>query len=218
MAGRVRPLREVLAAGLKTTRIGLGLRQEDAAARARAHGLSTWIRGTVAQAEVGARRLTLEEVLLLSLAYKTTPAALIVGEDDELVELAVQARVPAGTLRALLSGQAVATNGPPGAAAAERELDGIGDAERHAARRLGVPAEQVARAAVALWGRPLSEERDRRLADPPPDLSARRLQALRGHVTRDLMSELQPVLRGRPVVRREPTPTPSATRASGERP
>src|SRR5205823_6116115 len=92
MPASARPLREVLAAGMKEARHRLGLRQEDAAARVRGYGLSTWIRGTVAQAEVGARRFALEEVLLLSLAYETSLAELIAGDDDELVELTPQAR------------------------------------------------------------------------------------------------------------------------------
>src|SRR5437016_796074 len=104
---RTTPLRKVLAAGLKSARTDLGLRQEDAAARIRAQGLTSWIRGTVAQAEVGARRLTFEEVLLLSMAYGTTPAALVAGEDDELVELTPRAQVSVAKLRALLSGRPV---------------------------------------------------------------------------------------------------------------
>src|SRR5689334_11699780 len=114
MASAARPLRAVLADGLRTRRTDLGLRQEEAATRAREHGLTSWIRGTVAQAEVGARRLTFEEVILLSLAYETTPAALVVGADSDLVELAPRAQVPAGTLRDLLSGQAVEPAEAPG--------------------------------------------------------------------------------------------------------
>jgi hypothetical protein len=185
---RATPLREVLAAGLKSARTDLGLRQEDAAACIRAQGLTSWIRGTVAQAEVGARRLTFEEVLLLSIAYGTTPAALVAGEDDDLVELTPRAQMPVATLRALLSGQAVA----PAAreTVSDQPHEGVGEAERHVARRLGTSPEQVGELAQALWGRSLPEERDRRLADQSADLSPRRLQALRGHVTRELMAEL----------------------------
>ncbi len=212
---RATPLREVLAAGLKRTRTDLGLRQEDAAARIQAQGLRSWIRGTVAQAEVGARRLTFEEVLLLSMAYETTPAALIAGADDDLVELAPRAQVSVAALRALLSGRAVAA---AGTATSAPMHEGIGDAERHVARRLGTTPERVNEMALALWGHSLSEERDQRLEDRPPDLpelSARRLQALRGHVTRDLIAELQPELRRRTAGRTRRAPASRPVRAKG---
>jgi hypothetical protein len=191
------------------------LRQEDAAAQARAAGLSSWIRGTVAQAEVGARRLNFEEVLLLALAYGTTPAEFLVGEDEDLVELAPRAQVPVRTLRALLSGQAATTGRPadgatgppksgagrrPGLAearrlgldreAAIRAMEQVGEAERHAARRLGTTPDSINLRAVSRWGRTLAEERDARVAERAADASPRQLQALRGHVTRELLTEL----------------------------
>lgn len=65
------------------------------------------------------------------------------------------------------------------------------------ARRLGVedPTE-VALAAIRVWGRSLTEEREGRIAKAAPaDASARTLQALRGHVTRTLLEEIEPILR-----------------------
>ena len=219
-----RPLREVLATGVKEARQRQGLRQEDAATQARAYGLSSWIRGTVAQAEVGARRFALEEVLLLALAYETNLAELIAGDEREIVELTPDARLSVGALRALLSGdrerlrdlpvEAVdvpARRGRPPRrsgrfpdvlaeagrfgigdrsllARAARE---IGDAERHSARKLGTTPEQINLAALRLWGRTLAEERDHRLSERSASLSARSRQALRGHITRDLMTELE---------------------------
>jgi hypothetical protein len=227
MPPTVRPLREVLAAGVKDARQRLGLRQEDAATRARDYGLITWIRGTVAQAEVGVRRFGLEEVLLLALAYETTLAELIAGDDDELVELTPDARLSVGALRSLLSGDrlaghaAEAVDVPASKGAShrprsdrfpdvlaeakrfgigdrsmlERALDGIGDAERHAARKLGTTPERINMAAMSRWGRTLAEERDYRLRERGQDVSARQRQALRGHVTRELMNELEAELR-----------------------
>jgi hypothetical protein len=43
---------------------------------------------------------------------------------------------------------------------ADRAVDRLGDAHRHAARRLGVSPEQIDRAAVRRWGRSLADERD----------------------------------------------------------
>lgn len=215
------PLRRVLAAGLKTARERLGLRQEDAAARARAYGLATWIRGTVAQAEVGARRLSLEEILLLAVAYETSPAQLISGDDEALVELTPDAQVSVAALRALLSGNppeldalqpegvgVTASQGTPPRSSrfpdvlaeagrfgmGERLLD-VSDTDRHAARKLGVTAQQVSSAAISKWGRSLSAERDHRLGQQAADASPRRAQALRGHITRDLMTELEAQLK-----------------------
>lgn len=215
------PLRRILAAGLKAARERRGLRQEDAAARARAYGLSTWIRGTIAQAEVGARRLSLEEIVLLALAYETTPAELIGGDDADLVELTPDARVKVGALKALLSGnpEALAHEGvdvparhgaPPRRSGRFPDVLGqagrfgmgdrslldrvaleVGDAERHAARKLGVTPQQVNEAAVRRWGRSLAGERDRRLSEQAADVDPRRAQAIRGHITRELMTELQ---------------------------
>jgi len=220
MSPDARPLRELLAAGLKEARVSQGLRQEDAAGRARSTGLTTWIRGTIAQAEVGARRFALEEVLLLALAYETSVSDLIAGADTDLVELSPEARVPVATVRALLAGERLrlatsplGTDGQPeqpGTAARRSSrfpdvlgMDrfGLGDrehlrrpgppseAERYAARKLGITPEIVAEAATGLWGRTLDDERDRRLSVAPSP-SARSRQARRGHITRDLLTEL----------------------------
>lgn len=58
-----------------------------------------------------------------------------------------------------------------------------GEAERKAARRLGLPPELVAAAARALWGRSLSAERDERAG-------AGATPQRRGRMTRDLLAEL----------------------------
>src|SRR5205823_23554 len=71
----------------------------------------------------------------------------------------------------------------------------IGVAEQKASRRLGVSPEEVARAAGSLWSRSLAEERDARLLRlAPVGASARTIQALRGHITRTLLQELEPAL------------------------
>lgn len=224
MPATVRTLREVLAAGVKDARQRLGLRQEDAAARARAYGLTTWIRGTVAQAEVGARRFAFEEVLLLALAYETSLAELIAGDENDLVELTPDARLSVGALRILLSGnrttvhelpaEAVdvpATRGTPSRRSGrfpdvlaeakrfgigdrsmlEHALGEVGDAERHAARKLGTTPERVNLAAMRRWGRTLAEERDHQLGEHAGEAPARRRQALRGHITRELITQLE---------------------------
>ena len=71
-----------------------------------------------------------------------------------------------------------------------RALAAIGDAERNAARRLAVSPERLVLASVGRWGRPFAAERDARIAlrraTTEPDLHI----TLRGHVTRELLAEL----------------------------
>jgi hypothetical protein len=77
-------------------------------------------------------------------------------------------------------------------AAAERTA---GDAERIAARRLGVPPLAVVAASLATWGHVLTEERDVRAAERAgPGGSVRSAQAARGHVTRELYREFEPAI------------------------
>ena len=70
------------------------------------------------------------------------------------------------------------------------------EAEQKAAKKLGVSADAVLAAALTLWGKTLTDERDARAEKQITDeASPRRLQAMRGHVTRDLLDELRPVLK-----------------------
>ena len=72
------------------------------------------------------------------------------------------------------------------------------DAEAKAARRLGTDAETIRTAAKSLWHRVLDHERDARVAaQADAEASPRKIQALRGHVTRSLLAELAPVIEGR---------------------
>jgi transcriptional regulator with XRE-family HTH domain len=67
-----------------------------------------------------------------------------------------------------------------------------GVAEQKAARRLGVRPWMIVVAAHHLWGRGLTEEREARMnKDSDGATSSRTLQAMRGHVTRILLHELE---------------------------
>jgi len=71
-----------------------------------------------------------------------------------------------------------------------------GDAERTAARKLQCSADKLSIAAFGLWKRSLTDERDARVATTaPPGSSPRAIQARRGHVTRQLLEEIAPILR-----------------------
>jgi hypothetical protein len=184
----------------------------------------------VAQAETGSRKFSLEDLLLVALAYETTPAELLVGTDNDWVELSPEARLTVRTLRALLTGTNVSIHSPgphvdvpatrtPGApdqavvtearqfgvrrhADVDRAVSGIGDPERHAARKLGTTPERLSLAALARWGRTLVEERDYRLKQrlKDEDASGCGAQALRGHITRELVAELEVDLRQRGIL------------------
>lgn len=218
---RGRSLRLVLADGAARVRAGRGLGEDAAAVLLCEHGLTGWTGGTVHQVEAGVRPLTVEELLLLCVAYGVTPAELA-GGGPGWVELGATARVDADVLTGLLSGRratgpldvpatrvarvpgapappdalvrAAARFGVLGEAEVGRALAGIGDAERHAARRLGVSPERLVLAAVGRWGRTFTAERDARIdtrrevTDPELHLT------LRGLVTRELLLELEDTL------------------------
>ena len=77
------------------------------------------------------------------------------------------------------------------------EAASYNDADRAAARRLGVGPRRLVRAAFRLWGHSLTDERDRRLAaEEPIGADQRQIQAIRGHITRDLLREIGPELQG----------------------
>lgn len=83
--------------------------------------------------------------------------------------------------------------------AARIERDALGDAETKLARGLGTLPELVVIAAIATWGRTLSDERDARLealdvateAREDPKGRSDRLRVPRGHITRALAKEIQ---------------------------
>lgn len=70
------------------------------------------------------------------------------------------------------------------------------EAETKAAKRLNTTPHFVAYAARRTWGHGLAEERDARVEQRGKSLTDRRaLQAARGHATRALLRELEPVVR-----------------------
>jgi len=86
--------------------------------------------------------------------------------------------------------------GAPATVKAKAVHAAAGEAEQKAARKLGVHPAAVALAAQRRWGRSLTDERDRRVMERSSDESPRRVQAIRGHVTRTLIGELRPLLQG----------------------
>jgi transcriptional regulator with XRE-family HTH domain len=71
--------------------------------------------------------------------------------------------------------------------------DAARDTEQKAAANLDVPTLAIAIAARKSWGRSLTEERDWRVSEKASgSMTPRTVQALRGHITRELLGELRP--------------------------
>jgi hypothetical protein len=200
-----RTLLQLIGARMRALRDARGLLQEDVAAQARSLGFD-WTRGTVAMLEAGRRRLTLEEWLLLPQVFDRADAApLTLPEclpDAGVARLTPYAAVEVDVLRAVCRGQTMDAAWAAAAAADPVTLASRGEAERKAAQALHLSAHAVARAAQRRWGRSLTEERDHRFAEKwtqlyePPvpaltDVAPGFVQALKGHITRQLLAELR---------------------------
>lgn len=186
------------------------VRQEDLVDTARVLGLD-WSRSSVGELEAGRRRLSAEELLLLPHLLRSAAGGMGgTGVASMLTTAAKQAnarrprlligavQVDDETITSWLSDGLGASNvkhSTPGwtdvmAKAAEHHTPG--DAERKAARKLGISPTEVVDRSIAAWGVRLSAERDRRVAErAPTDASASVLRALRGHVSRQLLEELE---------------------------
>jgi transcriptional regulator with XRE-family HTH domain len=218
---RAKSLRALLAAGTARVRAERGLSEEEGAELLRSYGLVAWQVGTLTQVEAGVRPLAVEELLLLCAAYRVSLAELAGSDPDEvelaagarLPAAAVRALLTDGgeELRALPGDaldvpatrpvsavptpdalvDAAARLGVRGQVEVGRALAAIGEAERNAARRLGVSPERLVLAAVGRWGKPFSAERDARIALRRASTAPDRHITLRGLVTREMLAELQ---------------------------
>jgi transcriptional regulator with XRE-family HTH domain len=182
------------------------LTQDDVARAVRRAGVS-WRQTSVAALESGQRRLTLEEFLGLGVALRqlTGKDVSVAFSGDGAAEIhlggrPVRAILPAEQREALagMKENTRALRVWPEAKQSDLEAahaDSAGDAEQKAARRFRERPVLVALAARRLWKRSLTEERDRRVtADASVGSTPRRVQGLRGHVTRALLEELAPVV------------------------
>jgi len=194
--------------------------QDDLAAAARAFGLD-WTRSSVAAWEFGRRTLSIEEAVLLPLicrrAFGLDVSLAELTEHGAEPRLSPRATCGVDLPYKVLSGQAASISddevhlldSPP---PASRELEALlrrvvgrnqlvperasadaqGDAEQRVARRLGHPPEVVAVAALRLWGRSFTEQRDAEVGDVGENPAQ-----LRGRVTRRLQQQLSELLNAR---------------------
>ena len=202
---------------LRRLRVEAGIGQSTLAAAARQYG-AAWTRAMIAAIELGRKQLSLGEVVLLVLVLReagvTRGRRLTISDlipiTDEAVAVGPGYALPLRLARALLlEPQTREEPAKPVPVRADRHaLEAADDAVQKAAGSLRVSPEAIVQAAHDRWGRGLTARRDeiakRReaallRADPEEARSAdwpRRVQAIRGAATRELLGELRPLLKG----------------------
>lgn len=193
------PLAAVVGENLLRLRLTADKTQDEMVRVLRAAGIE-WSRVTLGQVERGERPITFAEVLLLAADGIAAPAELLSGAGS--VDLGDGQRRRLDVLRNSLAAEpGGAAGGHLASASATAKSSGRaavrqppGEAEDKAARKFGVTVEQVDRAASFLWRRSLTAERDRRMARFDEPMTPRVRQARRGHVTRELLAEIEPAI------------------------
>lgn len=169
-----------------------GLTQEEVAVIVRMQGFTTWSRSSIAALETGRRDLSVSELLVMPwvMAALGQPCSL-----EELLDADVSLRLNDDVT--VLPHRVSQVIRKP-----EPRTDGFAftDAERRLAWKLEVWPAIIVGQSRKLWdGRRLAEERDRRLAqvEGSDELDKNSRQAKRGHITRELIAELEASLTGR---------------------
>jgi transcriptional regulator with XRE-family HTH domain len=201
-----------LAQRVRAVRVRQRLTQDDVADRARELGLA-WGRDTVAKIETGDRELKLVEFLLLPVILGRPLADLLPPKG--WVGLTPSVQVSAAALAGLLRGEVVGSPeaeslslpaqgndirtiaiAPAGWTAVKPvrpviiRRDALREAERKAAKRLGLDPIELSTLAHKVWGVGLTEKRDQLLTEQAKAGDTKTRQALRGWVTRQLDKEL----------------------------
>jgi len=215
---------EVIGRNLRRYREEQGWSQDHTALLLRNAGLP-WTRTMLAKVERGGRGVEVEELFLLSIAFVKPLTFFLNGGPDEWVTLSAKTSARPRAVQAMLSAKTLPGSGGhiSGGAYQDKnfrltlweqldpawpelsgpelslaDVESTGEVERKAADRLGVNPLMVARAARVAWKTNLADERDARVKRlVPKGSSPRTVQAERGHVTRQLLEELRPVIAGR---------------------
>jgi transcriptional regulator with XRE-family HTH domain len=178
------PYQAVIRVNLRRIRAEKGWRQEDVAVHARQLGLR-WDAATVTAIELGRRQLSAGELLLLpSLLDAPLTELLLSGDGADFDGVAV----PEAGLKWIARGRPLDLPAKMLVLFAKVEA-GATDAERKAARQLGLQVLDLIATTQRLWeGRRLDQERDRRLGLAPGkgDIARRR-----GAITKGLLRELR---------------------------
>ena len=203
MGSRV-SLEELVAANLPQLRRERGLSQHALASRAAEAGLN-WNRLTVAGIETRRRGLSVGEWLLLPAILRCSSARLVNFDMKSVDEVEIEGVLltPAQFGRLVLgvgsySQVPIPEEFPSYAGPSiheEFEEFITRETNRKVAKRMGWSVRHLVTRSKHLWdGRELAAERERRLEQtgaPSTGASPRVLQALRGHITRELIYELQ---------------------------
>lgn len=213
---QAKPISEVVGKNLRTWREEAELTQSEVARAAGELGFS-WRQSTVAAIENGRREVSLGEFLALPfIVNRLAPNAgggrflhlaglLQGGGTDVALSPDTWLHDPTNNLQGLVrSGIVGVEDGIPAGAVRPRpgvlkeipeRVEGVLEAEGKAARSLAVSPMEIRAASHRVWGRSLTDEREARLKGRvDDDASPRSLQAHRGHVTRELLAELEEVL------------------------
>jgi transcriptional regulator with XRE-family HTH domain len=216
------PLREALRRQIWEIRRAKGwTTQEEFALWAQSQGLN-WSRDSVKNIESGAREISLEEFFTLLPLLGVTLEELFPSDIELEVASGWTVQGAAG-LRRLLDGHRDATARPAtvqlrGAASSASSASGTLTAhlprlaEQKAAASLKLDVSKVQKLSQQAWGHDLTTERETRVSDRVAQqvVDPRSLQALRGHVTRELLNEL------RPLIRKKSRKVVKTTRAKGK--
>lgn len=161
-----------------------------------------WTRSSVAALENGNRDLSAGELLVLPtvISWATGRGVnlrdLLVGDGTYILMVSDRIGMSPWAITDLLDPTVDAQGGDWMKADADEGVPR--EAEQKAARKLNVSLGWVLSESERIWGRTLTEERDTRVRDRVDDnTSPRSLQAMRGHVTRELTAELDDVLKER---------------------
>jgi transcriptional regulator with XRE-family HTH domain len=215
---RERTLYQVIGSNLRRLRATKDWSQDQLANVARQVGLD-WSRSSVAAVEAGKKTLDFTEVLLLAVAVDVGIKELLSGGGTVAIggtsDLALRdirsslasAEPPHKALmnmrRRLLRARGIYVGRDVGIIMEKDQAETLvwiqrvskGEAEQKAARKLNVPVEVLSECALEIWGRSLTQERDRRISNErTEDPASRSLQASRGHVTRQLLGELADII------------------------
>ncbi|MEF3119734.1 helix-turn-helix transcriptional regulator [Kocuria flava] len=206
------PIRAVVGRNVHSERERQAMTAEELARRARVAGLN-WSTSRVFDLEAGRKAVSLGELLVLAQALTGSGHAVTLPDllhSADPVEVTDALHIRGEDLRRALTGGTVRLR-PDSAPerpherllaalealdvdvdmdALEAAQEAAGAAEDKAAQVLDTDRLTALVAAVALWGRGVSQERDARV-DPDSTPQAR------GHVTRALIAELGEYLRGR---------------------
>jgi transcriptional regulator with XRE-family HTH domain len=211
-----RLLQDVIVDNMRRIRRERGLLQEDIATAARWVGVM-WSSVTVTQIESQSRLLSLDEFLLLPLILKCRVKDLLATEEpDQRIKLGFGTIFDAATVAELVSaeGPQLKDDQIPMLPGLEDELDsrikeaisfsGLeptllsylkvregarGEAERKAAQAMKFPAVDITALALRLWSRSLTEERDARAERQTA--AGKETRAIRGHITRTLLRDIE---------------------------